>query len=424
MRILLTGASGFIGRHLLQRLLADGHDVVAAVRTPLALRAPRLTEVHADFAKDSDKSVWLARLTGIDAVINTVGIFRESGEQNFANLHIATPCALFAACAEAGHVRLVIQLSALGADAGAASGYHRSKKLADDFLAGLPLRAAIVQPSLVYGRDGASARLFRALASMPLCLRFGRAPQLVQPIHIDDAVAAIVALLGSSDSGRIALAGPQALPFTSYLDALRRAMGMGRLPLLPLPAFAGRWFARLARLLPGSLIDEAAWHMLERGNAADPAATVRLLGRAPRGVQSFIDDPRAERTRAKLDWLLPLLRASVAAVWLATAAVSFGLYPARDSYELLERSGVPPSLGPLMLYGAATLDLLIGLGILLLRRRGWLWLLQLGLIGYYTVYIAFRLPEFLLHPYGPLTKNLPLLAAIWLLYEFDKEGQR
>jgi uncharacterized protein YbjT (DUF2867 family) len=422
MRILLTGASGFIGRHLLQRLLADGHEVVAAVRTPLPVQAPRLTEIHADFAKDSDKSTWLARLHGIDVVINTVGIFRESGEQTFAKLHVDTPCALFAACAEAGHVMLVVQLSALGADEGAANAYQRSKKQADDFLASLPLRAAIIQPSLVYGRDGASSRLFRALASMPFCLRFGQAPQLVQPIHIDDACAAIAALPGTADSGRIALAGPRALPFTAYLDTLRRAMGMGRLRLLPLPAFAGRWLARLARLLPGSLIDEAAWDMLQRGNAADPAGTARLLGRPPRPPERFIDDPAAERTRARLDWLLPLLRSSVAAVWLITAAVSFGLYPPEDSYRLLERSGVPSAMAPLMLYGAATLDLLIGLGILLLRKRGWLWLLQLGLIGFYTVYIALRLPEFLLHPYGPLSKNLPMLAAIWLLYEFDKEA--
>jgi hypothetical protein len=44
----------------------------------------------------------------------------------------------------------------------------------------------------------------------------------------------------------------------------------------------------------------------------------------------------------------------------------------------------------------------------------------LALIGFYTVVIAFKLPEFLLHPYGPLTKNLPMLAAIWLLYELEE----
>ena len=73
-----------------------------------------------------------------------------------------------------------------------------------------------------------------------------------------------------------------------------------------------------------------------------------------------------------------------------------------------------------MLCGASAFDLLMGLGILLLARRRWLWLLQLGLIGFYTVVIAWKLPEFLIHPYGPLTKNLPMLAAIWLLYELEE----
>ena len=46
---------------------------------------------------------------------------------------------------------------------------------------------------------------------------------------------------------------------------------------------------------------------------------------------------------------------------------------------------------------------------------------QIALIGFYSVIIAWRLPEFLLHPYGALTKNLPLLAALWLLYELEEK---
>jgi uncharacterized protein YbjT (DUF2867 family) len=217
MRILLTGATGFIGQHVLQALLAAGHQVVCAGRRPHDSGDPRVSSIHADFANDTDKSVWLARLSGIDAVINTVGIFREAGNQRFERLHIRTPCALFAACAEAGGVKVVIQLSALGADAEADTPYHLSKKAADDYLAVLPLPAWIVQPSLVYGRAGASARVFKTLASMPLALRFGSAPQLVQSVHIDDLAAAIAALLHlppGAMARRVPLVGPEALSFT------------------------------------------------------------------------------------------------------------------------------------------------------------------------------------------------------------------
>lgn len=432
MRILLTGASGFIGQHLLQALLAEGHHVICAVRTPRinldTSLDPRLSYVRADFVQDTDKSVWLARLSGVEAVINTVGIFREAGNQTFARLHTETPRALFAACAESEHVRIVIQLSALGADQDADTRYHLSKRAADDYLASLPLRAYIVQPSLVYGKDGTSARVFKGLASMPFTVRFGSAPQLVQPVHIDDVVGAMLALLRHRlppapgvTAMRVPLVGPEALPFTDYLGRLRAAMGMGRLRVLPLPGALARLMARCGRWLPSGLLDEEALRMLDRGNTGDPAVIAHLLGRPLTTIDAFVTEPRAERTLAKLAWLLPVLRWSIVAVWIATAIVSFGLYPTEASYELLARTGIPEAFQPLMLYGAASFDLLLGLGIAFLPRRRWLWLAQLALIGFYTVVIAFKLPEFLLHPYGPLTKNLPMLAAIWLLYELEEE---
>lgn len=425
MKILLTGATGFVGRHVRDALLADGHDLVCAVRRKIDSTTPRLRFITADFAKDTDKSAWMARLEGIDVVINTVGIFRPGRAQTFAALHTETPRALFAACAERGTVKLVLQLSALGADEQAATAYHLSKKAADDMLAALPLASVIVQPSLIYGKDGTSARMFRMLASMPLAVRFGDAPQLVQPIHIDDVSAAFVALVRRTGRTtphglRLALVGPRALPFTGYLGALRRAMGMGKQRVLRLPGGLARALAGAGRWLPGGILDADALSMLDRGNSADAGPTTQLLGRAPRAIDTFIEDAPAERAQAKLGWLLPLLRLSIAAVWIATALVSFGWYPVELSYDLLARTGIPATLQPMMLYGAATFDLALGLGIVLLPKRRWLWLAQLGLIAFYTVVIAIKLPEFLLHPYGPLTKNLPMLAAIWLLYELEE----
>ena len=129
---------------------------------------------------------------------------------------------------------------------------------ADDYLASLPLRSWIVQPSLVYGRDGASARLFRTLASMPFTARFGSREQLVQPIHIDDLVIATVGLLkhrlpmplDAGTSLRVPLVGPQAMPFTAYLGQLRRNMGMGPQPVVKLPGPLARLAAECG-LTPG-----------------------------------------------------------------------------------------------------------------------------------------------------------------------------
>jgi hypothetical protein len=107
-------------------------------------------------------------------------------------------------------------------------------------------------------------------------------------------------------------------------------------------------------------------------------------------------------------------------VWIVTGIVSFGLYPVADSYELLARVGITGMLAPLMLYGAAAIDFLFGIGTMVLRRRRWLWIAQIALMVFYTALISWRLPEFWLHPYGPLLKNLPMVAAIWLLMELEK----
>jgi uncharacterized membrane protein YphA (DoxX/SURF4 family) len=120
------------------------------------------------------------------------------------------------------------------------------------------------------------------------------------------------------------------------------------------------------------------------------------------------------RCTAQQHWLLPMLRVSIALVWIATGIISAFVYPVEDSYTLLKRVGIPAVLMPLMLYGAAALDLVLGVAILFVRRK-WIWALQLVVIVFYSLVIAWRLPEFLWHPYGPILKNLPMLAAILLL---------
>jgi hypothetical protein len=107
-------------------------------------------------------------------------------------------------------------------------------------------------------------------------------------------------------------------------------------------------------------------------------------------------------------------------VWFVAGAVSMGIYPVEESYVLLARVGITGSLAPIALYGAAAMDIAFGFGTLFLRNRRLLWIAQVTLIGVYMVAITLFLPEFWLHPFGPLIKNLPILAVILLLYELEK----
>jgi uncharacterized protein YbjT (DUF2867 family) len=421
--ILITGATGFIGSHLATALADAGHHVICAVKTLRGENvAGRLSYIPVDYTCDFDMNIWETRLKGVDVAINAVGILREHGPQTFAALHDRAPRALFEACAATG-VK-VVQISALGADEEARSRYHLSKKAADDALLGSWKRSVVVQPSLVYGHGGASARLFNLLASLPVIPLPGPGNQRIQPIHIDDLTDAITALVETDRfSGcRIPLVGPEPLTLQCYLRELRRLMGLGTarflnipLPLIGATAQVGQWLGR-------GLMDIETWQMLQRGNTADASSTRELLGREPRSVGAFVSCRDADELRlsALLGWLRPLLRVSIAAVWLVAGVVSMGVYPVEESYALLARVGITGSLAPVALYGAAAIDMAFGLGTLFLRDRTRLWIAQAVLIVLYTFTITLFLPEFWLHPFGPLVKNLPILAAIWLMYELEK----
>ena len=379
--------------------------------------------VEADFTRDTDSTHWLPKLVGIDAVINAVGIIREKGSQTFESLHVRAPCALFDACVQAG-VERVINISALGADANARSRYHLSKRRADQHLADLPLAWTIIQPSLVYGSGGTSARLFSTLASLPIIPLPAGGNQQVQPIHIDDVTAGINAVLTNAATHHsvISFVGPSPLTLREFLAELRASLRLDRPRFMSIPLGLMRITARVGEIAPKSLLDTETLDMLMRGNVGDPSAMRSLLHREPLRPDQFIPEPEAPMTRtsAQLSWLLPLLRVSIALVWIVTGIVSFGLYPVEASYQLLARVGVPDTLAPLFLYGAATFDLFLGIATLLVRGRPLLWLCQLALILFYTAVISVRMPEFWLHPYGPLLKNLPMLAAIYLLYVLEK----
>ena len=423
MVILLAGANGFLGRALSRALAARGHVIIGTARDPAkAAAVPAVARwLPADYSRDHSAEDWMPRLSGVDVAINAVGIFRESRGQTFHAIHVMAPRALFEACVKSG-IR-VVQISALGADDAAASAYHASKRAADEFLLRISPTAAVLQPSLVYGPGGTSAAMLNLLASLPLIPLPARGTQQVQPIHVDDFVSAVVGLIDAAQCQgvRVPLVGPTPVTLRDYLSALRDAMGLGKATFIAIPRRAIQLLARMAELLPRSLLTVESLNMLERGNTADAMQTRRLLGREPRAVSAFISpaESRQARLNATLSWLLPVLRIAIAAVWIVSGIVSLGVYPVEESYLLLARVGIAGSLAPLVLYGAALLDLAFGLASLLLSRRRLLWLAQAAVIVGYTCVITFALPEYWLHPFGPIVKNLPMLAALWMLYELE-----
>jgi len=381
-----------------------------------------------DFARIQRVDDCLPLLEDIDVVINAVGIIRETRGQRFTQLHSRAPCLLFQACVQAG-VSRVIQVSALGADDAGANHkvvpFLSSKKAADDCLRGLDLNWVIVQPSLVTGPGGHSASLFKAMSALPLIPVVAGGDQMVQPIHIDDLSQAVVALTVDNAPARVTIAavGPLSLSFKAMLLAYRRWLGIGHPRLVSVPTVLAIPCAAVAGRFTDMPLNADTIRMLAHGNTADSKSLAALLPKPPRSLEQGLDQQpatEADRWHAGLYFLRPLLRISLGLLWLLTGLLSLGIYPLEDSYALLARLGLVGPQAVVALYGAALLDIALGLATLARYRIQWVGLAQIGLMLGYSLLIAVGLSELWLHPFGPVSKNIPLIIATLVMMALER----
>ncbi len=193
MRILLLGAGGFIGRHILAELLAGGHDVVAVVRRRQGLDSafPTVRFIEMDLAGAVRPADWAPYVDGVALVVNAAGLLRGKA---MAAVHVAMPEALHMAARAAG-VRRVILISAISARSDVVTDYARTKLAGEAALAASGLGWTILRPSLVYG-DGSygGTSLMRGMAGLPFVLPVpAKGDFAFTPIHVRDLARAVPA---------------------------------------------------------------------------------------------------------------------------------------------------------------------------------------------------------------------------------------
>lgn len=428
MRVLVTGAYGFIGAHIVAALVAAGHNVVCAARKArVDSRFPGLDAIACDMARDIRSEHWLLRLRSIDAVVNCAGILREHGADTFTAVHEQAPLALFHACRELG-IRRVIQISALGS---AVDGeFIASKHRCDDALALLDLDWLVLRPSLVYSVRGSygGTSLLRGLAALPGVMPLpGRGQQQVQPITADDVGRAVVAALARPSCTRevIELVGPEVLTLRDYLLAWRRWLGFKPVRTLAVPAALVRLTASIGERLGNGPLGQTMARMLERGNVGAPDAAARLhrcLGLIPRRLLHALDEVPShvqDRWHARLYFWLPALRVLIALLWIGSGVAGW-LTPTAEVVASIPGSSFSASVLLGLAHITASADLFLGvLCLLRWRPRLVLTLMLLMLLGY-TLVIGILWPLHWMDPFGGLLKNLPLIAVLAILLVTDE----
>jgi uncharacterized protein YbjT (DUF2867 family) len=234
--ILLTGASGTVGRALLPLLLEAGHDVRALVRDPRGLGRHRVEVQIAlgDLARLGDRHLQRQALRGAHTVIHLAAAVRDEPHARVEELNGLATARLLRAAERAGVERFVF-FSALGATEFQRTRFFRAKALAEEAVAASPLQTAIFAPSIVYDPGDRWVRLLKRLALLPVIPISGSGRSAYQPIWAADVARCVIAALERDEPrARYELGGPEVLTYDEIALTVARAAGRER-PLVHVP---------------------------------------------------------------------------------------------------------------------------------------------------------------------------------------------
>ncbi|MBI4202971.1 MAG: complex I NDUFA9 subunit family protein [Chloroflexi bacterium] len=292
MRVLVTGATGFVGRHVVKALAQRGHSVRAAGRSRGREGVVAGERVELAYADVADASSWKAAMDGVEAVMHLVAIIRERRGMTFEAVNYRGTMTVASAAKEAG-VRAFVHLGAIGSGDLPEYPYLRSKWQGEQSVINSGAPYTIIRSSLIFGPGDEFINTLAGLVKgFPIVPVPGDGKARFQPIHVEDAARCIAeALEGEGFRGKtVEIGGPEQLTYDQIVDLIAQTLGYQRWKLhVPVGVMRGPvWLMERARDTPPATTQQL--DMLAIDNVAERMDAVKaVFGFKPRPLQGNIE---------------------------------------------------------------------------------------------------------------------------------------
>jgi NADH dehydrogenase len=295
--ILVTGATGYIGSHLVKRLVAQGERPRCLVRDARkAARVLLADKIELTLGNTTKPSSLTAAVQGVDTIIHTAFLTadrKQAPGRRYEETNVNGTSNLIRAAREAG-VKRIIEISGLGTKPDKTSSYMQGRYLAEKMLMDSDLAWTIIRPSVLFGKDAPFIKgLADLIHSSPVLPLIGGGKVMFQPIYVEDVVTVIVKVLEAPDrtAGKIyTIGGPEYYTFTQVLDELLQAMKMNRAKVYAPTPFVTIGAAVMEAVLPKPPLTKAAMTLFSFDNITDLNSVEHNFGFKPTSFHLYLSE--------------------------------------------------------------------------------------------------------------------------------------
>ena len=295
--ILITGATGYIGRHLVARLVAQEERPRCLVRdtqrAASILPADKVEFVQGNTTQPDSLG---AAMPGVDTVVHAAFLTadrKQSAGNHYQETNVQGTANVIKAAQDAG-VKRIIEMSGLGTKPDKPGSYMQGRYLAEKMLKESGLDWTIIQPSVLFGKDAPFIKgLSDLIHTAPVVPLIGGGKIMFQPIYVEDVVTVVIKVL--DDPARTAgktytIGGPEYYSFTQIIDALLRAMHKTRIKVYAPTPLVGIGAALMEAVLPKPPLTRAAMTLFSFDNTTDLDSVERDFGFKPLSFALYLEE--------------------------------------------------------------------------------------------------------------------------------------